>query len=74
MRRTTIKLRVQEMDVEIEHDSGYEPDTNSHEIEWRFSGLTQDEHNALQLTASEEDAIFIQLSELEYDYFPDDVI
>mgnify|MGYP001564858202 FL=1 len=74
MRQTTVTIRGKEMDVEIIRDSGCEPDTNSHEIEWQFAGMTQEEHSALQLTAVEEDAIFIQLSELEHDYFPDDVI
>ena len=59
----TITFRGDDWDVEIDHDGGYEPDTNVHVIEWHFFGLTAEEHDALQLTDEEEQNICSQLVE-----------
>lgn len=62
------------MDVEVDHDGGHEPDTNSHVIEWHFIGLSPEQHAALNMTQEEEDAIFIELAEGSNDGCDDDVI
>jgi hypothetical protein len=59
----TVQFRGEDHDVEIDHDGGYEPDTNAHVIEWHFCGLTPAEHNALQLTDDEEQSVYEQLVE-----------
>lgn len=58
----TVTLRGEPRDVVVDRDHGYEPDTNAHEIEWHFEGLTPDEHDALALTDAEEDSIYQQLA------------
>lgn len=63
-------LRGEEMDIEVDHDGGYESDTNAYIIEWHFIGLTPEQHDALNLTQDEIDAIEIQLAQLEEeDYY-----
>lgn len=57
----SVQFRGEERDVEIDHDHGFEPDTNAHEIEWHFYGLTPEQHAALEMTTEEEEAIFLQL-------------
>ncbi len=74
MRQRIVPFRGGEMDVQVDRDSGYEPDTNSHEIEWHFIGLTPEQHDALKLTQDEEDAIFIELAKGSDDGCDDDVI
>jgi len=73
-RLVSVTFRGEEQDVEIDHDGGYEPDTGSHEIEWHFYGLTPEQHDALKITAEEEQAIHEQLAQIGDDVFPDDVI
>lgn len=74
MRFCTVDFRGQQMDVTIDHDGGYEPDTNAHEIDWHFTGLDADAHDALQITPEEDQAIYDQLCQLEPEHFDDDVI
>lgn len=59
----TIELRGVEYDAVIDVNGGYEPDTNAHEIEWHFEGMTPVEHDALGLTDEEEQSIYEQLAE-----------
>lgn len=66
-----VNFRGEERDVEIDHDHGYEADTNVHEIEWHFVGLSPDEHNALNMTDAEEQAIYDKLAEVSRDYGDD---
>ena len=74
MRHRTVKFRGEEMDVEVDHDSGYEPDTNAHVIEWHFIGVSPEQHNALNMTQEEEDALFTELAKGSDDGCDDDVI
>ena len=71
-RSTAVEFRGLLMAVTIDHDSGYDRDTNSHEIDWHFSDLTPDEHEALNITDEEEEAIFNELAALEPLRFDDD--
>lgn len=74
MRFTTVRFRGEDMDVEVDHDGGYEPDTNAHEIEWHFAGLSAEQHDALGITAEEEQEIYDQLAATSDDQrLPDDV-
>jgi broad-specificity NMP kinase len=66
-RLCTVKFRGEDVDVEIDHDGGYESDTNCHVIEWHFCGKTPAEHEALAVTEAEEQAIYEQLVERSYD-------
>lgn len=38
----------------IDHDGGYESDTNAHEIEWHFTGMSAEDHDALNITPEKE--------------------
>lgn len=71
-----IKFRGEDQDVVVVRDSGYEPDTGAHEIEWHFYGMTPEQHNALEMTAEEEINVCEQLAEILSDAFrlDDDVI
>ena len=52
-------------DVEIEYrDSGYDPDTNAHEIEWWFANPTEVNGD---VTADEESAVLDRLYEIVND-------
>lgn len=62
MRYTTVEFRGERCEVVIDKDHGYESDTNAHEIEWHFDGVSPEEHEALQLTDLEEDSIYYQLT------------
>ncbi|MBA4019150.1 MAG: hypothetical protein C0483_18445 [Pirellula sp.] len=75
-RLISIQFRGEEQDVEVVRDSGYEPDTGAHEIEWHFYGLTAEQHDALKMTAEEETNVCDQLAEILSDTsrFDDDVI
>jgi hypothetical protein len=59
----TVTVRGKEYEVTIDHDGGYEEDTNAHVIEWHFDDLTPAEHNKLNLSDDEEQSIFEQLRE-----------
>lgn len=73
-RLVSVDFRGEEMDVEIDHDGGYERSTNTHEIEWHFFGLTAGQHDALNITPEEEQRIYETLATLEPQHFDDDVI
>lgn len=60
-RLVSVKFRGEDRDVEIDHDGGYEADTNAHVIEWHFRGLSLDDHGALGITHDEEQAVYDQL-------------
>lgn len=70
----SVTFRGEEHDVEVDRDSGYEPDTGAHEIEWHFYGMSASEHDALNVTDDEEQAIYEQLVQASYDdlHDPDD--
>lgn len=57
----SVKFRGEDVDVEIDLDGGYEPDTNAHVIEWHFYGMSAEEYNKLEITDDEEQAIYDQL-------------
>lgn len=59
----SVTFRGEEVDVGIDHDGGYESDTNCHVIEWHFYGKTPEEHDALNITDAEEQAIYEALVE-----------
>lgn len=61
-RLVSVAFRGDDRDVEIDHNGGYEPDTDAHVIEWHFYGLTPEEHDALQITDDEEQAIYEELA------------
>jgi len=63
----SVTFRGERIDVEIFHDGGYEPDTNAHEIEWSFYGMTPEQVEALNVTPEEEDAIYCELCETSND-------
>lgn len=73
MRFCTVDFRGEQMDVTIDHDSGYEPDTNAHDIDWHFTGMDAAAHDALQITPEEDQAIYDELCQLGPEYFDDDV-
>lgn len=62
MRREIVQFRGREVEVVVDFDGGYEPDTNAHVIEWHFEGLTPEEHEALGVTDEEDQQIYEQLS------------
>lgn len=64
-RTTSVVLRGEEISITIDRDSGYEWDTGAHDIEWHFTDLSAEEHEALQLTQEEEDAIYVHLAGLD---------
>lgn len=73
----SVEFRGEMVDVEIDHDGGYEPDTNAHEIDWHFYGMTPEQDAALEITDAEYDSIYDQLCKWSYDNsgrFDDDVI
>lgn len=71
-----IKFRGEEQDVVVVRDGGYESDTDAHEIEWHFYGMTPEQHDALKMTAEEETSVYDQLAEILSDPagFDDDVL
>lgn len=66
---TSVTIRGQEFDVEY-RDHGYEPDTGAHEIDWHFTEADAPK----DLTAEEEELVYLQLVQIEPMYFEDDVI
>lgn len=58
----SVDFRGEKRDVTVDHDGGYEWDTNAHEIEWHFTGLTAEQHDELKITDEEEDSIYVQLA------------
>ena len=54
-------FRGEEVDVEVDVDGGYEPDTGAHVIEWHFYGLTPEQNDALNITEDEELSVYEQL-------------
>lgn len=60
-RLVSVKFRGQDTDIEIDRDYGYEPDSNAHDIEWHFVGLSREECDALNITDEEEQEIYEQL-------------
>lgn len=60
----SVKFRGEERDVEVDHNSGYDPDTNSQTIDWHFAGLTVVDHENLEITDEEHQSVFEQLCEL----------
>lgn len=66
----TVKLRGQDLEIEITHDGGYEPDTNAHEVEYEPRSITVEEYNAMGVTAEEEMSIYDQIyPQLDKDTF-----
>ncbi len=65
MNDVCIQFRGHECWVIIDFDGGYEPDTNAHVIEWHFDGLTAEQHDALNMTDEEDQAIYEQLAARE---------
>ena len=61
--RTQVEFRGEMRDVLVTRDGGYEPDTDSHAIDWEFDGLAASDHDALQITPEEHQAIFEALTE-----------
>lgn len=66
MRSISVQFRGTEWLVEIDRDGGYDDETNTHEIEWHFAGLTPADHDALNLTDDEEQEIYEQISLSEH--------
>lgn len=66
---TSVTIRGQEFDVEY-RDHGWEPDTNAHDIDWHFV----DADAPKDLTAEEEEAVYLQLAQIGPEHFDDDVI
>jgi hypothetical protein len=62
-----VKFRGQEVEVEVDHDEGYDPDTGSHDIEWHFADMTFEEVEALKVTDAESESIYQQLVEFSRD-------
>lgn len=64
-RTITVQFRGEAVNAVIDSDSGYDPETNTRELDWHFElnfrALTPDEHDALKLTDAEEQAIYEQL-------------
>jgi hypothetical protein len=61
-RLVAVLFRGEERDVEIDFDGGYEADTNAHEIQWHFHGMTPEEHDALRITDEEEQSVYEQIA------------
>lgn len=70
MTLASIKFRGAEHDVEFT-DHGYEPDTNAHDIDWRF---LEDSLNETDLSDADLQAIYDQLYEIarEREYYDGD--
>ena len=68
MRIVSLPFRDEQVTVIIDHDGGYEPDTNAHEIDWHF------EEEPENVTDQEYDDIHTLLLGLEPDYFDDDIM
>lgn len=64
---TSVQFRGESVDVEVTHDGGYEWDTNAHDIDWHFYGLTAEQYDALKVTDAEEADIYRQLCESSND-------
>ena len=62
-----VQFRGEERYVIIDLDGGYEPDTNAHDIEWHFDGLTPEQHDALNITDEEDNAIYQELVAREWE-------
>ncbi len=62
-----VEIRGEDFDVEIDHDGGYEPDTNAHQIDWHFVDMTSDEREAMALTDDEEQNIEEQIGEIAHE-------
>lgn len=62
-RLISVKFRGEERDVVVDHDTGYDHSTNTHDIDWHFVGVGPDAHEALKITDEEEQSIFDQLLE-----------
>ena len=71
MTTTTILFRGKEYDVDYV-DHGYESDTNAHTIDWGFTELSPEQHDALNITDAEHQAIHEKLTQIAYDYDYDD--
>lgn len=71
-RLVSVKFRGEDWDVEITHDGGYESDTNAHDLEWQFTGMTAEEYDALKITDEEETEILTQLYQISYEGYGDD--
>ena len=57
MRMFSVQLRGKEIDVQIDRDYGYEPDTNAHDVDWHLVGL----HAPTDLTEEEEQQVLDQI-------------
>lgn len=60
MMRTTVHLNGRDLDVEY-HDHGYEPDTNTQDIDWRFT----EPDAPTELTEADEQCVYDQLVRIE---------
>lgn len=61
MRMFTVRFRDKMIEVVVDSDSGYDPETNTREIEWHFFGVDPEEHDAMNVTSLEDDDIYDQL-------------
>lgn len=71
-RLQSVKFRGGDWDVEVDYDSGYDPETGSHEIEWHFYELTTKENAALKITDAEEQLVYEQLAQYDGGWQPED--
>lgn len=58
-----------DVEVEIDRDYGYEPDTNAHDIDWHF---VDDKFREVALTEDEEFAVFEACAQYGADLALDD--
>lgn len=64
MRIVGVKFRGEDIDIQIDHDGGYEHDTGAHEVEWHFYGMSGEQQDDLAMTSEEEQAIYNQIYEV----------
>lgn len=62
-----VKFRGEEVEV-VYHDNGYEPNTNSHVIDWEFVGLDASAYDVLNVSHAEEEEIYAQLYKISEMY------
>jgi len=55
-----IKFEGDEVEIVIDRDHGYEPDTNAHEIDWHF---VKEHLNRIWLTEEQHQSIYTQIIE-----------
>ncbi len=60
-RTVMVRFRGETWAVRIDRDWGHDPETNSHEIDWHFDGMTPEHHDALAITDAEEQDLYEQI-------------